>query len=133
MIDGDQHQLCQVFTNLLTNAFEALDGKGRIAITRGRRARSKPTRRSPAMQPPTPTVVVDVADDGPGVPADLTRSGSSTRSSRPSRRAPGLGLAIVRKIVDAHDGRIDLSSSAGHGHAVPRHAAGDERHRAWFK
>ena len=33
LIDGDHHQLCQVFTNLLTNAFEALDGRGRIAIT----------------------------------------------------------------------------------------------------
>src|SRR5688572_23978864 len=32
MIHGDHHQLCQVFTNLLTNAFEALDGKGRVAI-----------------------------------------------------------------------------------------------------
>ena len=30
MIDGDHHQLCQVFTNLLINAFEALDGRGRI-------------------------------------------------------------------------------------------------------
>ena len=39
----------------------------------------------------------------------------------------GLGLAIVRKIVDAHDGRIDVSSSRGHGHAVPRDAAGLER------
>ena len=42
MIDGDQHQLCQVFTNLLTNAFEALDGKGRITITAVDDARSKP-------------------------------------------------------------------------------------------
>src|SRR5262245_28351828 len=32
-IDGDRHQLAQVFTNLMTNAFEALDGEGRIAIT----------------------------------------------------------------------------------------------------
>jgi two-component system sensor histidine kinase AtoS len=31
-IDGDLHQLCQVFSNLLINAFEALDGKGRITI-----------------------------------------------------------------------------------------------------
>src|SRR5262245_16929290 len=32
-IDGDHNQLCQVFTNLLTNALEALDGKGRITIS----------------------------------------------------------------------------------------------------
>ena len=33
MIEGDQHQLCQVFTNLVTNAFDALDGRGRIVIS----------------------------------------------------------------------------------------------------
>ena len=33
MIDGDHHQLCQVFTNLVANAFEALDGKGHVTIT----------------------------------------------------------------------------------------------------
>src|SRR5581483_1716624 len=32
MIEGDHHQLCQVFTNLVTNAFDALDGRGRIVI-----------------------------------------------------------------------------------------------------
>src|SRR6266700_3619040 len=32
MIDGDHHQLTQVFTNLLTNAFEALGGRGRVTI-----------------------------------------------------------------------------------------------------
>ena len=37
----------------------------------------------------------------------------------------GLGLAIVRKIVDAHDGRIDVECAAGRRHAVPGHAAGD--------
>ena len=33
MIEGDSHQLCQVFTNLLTNAFEALNGRGAVSIT----------------------------------------------------------------------------------------------------
>src|SRR5262245_5595669 len=33
IIEGDQYQLCQVFTNLLMNAFEALDGRGRVVIS----------------------------------------------------------------------------------------------------
>jgi PAS domain S-box-containing protein len=106
-IDGDRHQLCQVFTNLLTNAFEALDGRGVIAIT----AAMAPMETDPAVaQAPTPTVVVEVADNGPGVPAELTdRIFNPFFTSKP--QGTGLGLAIVSKIVDAHDGRIDVSSS----------------------
>ena len=106
-IEGDRHQLCQVFTNLLTNAFEALDGRGVIAIT----AAVAPPETDPAVaHAPTPTVVVEVADNGPGVPAELTdRIFNPFFTSKP--QGTGLGLAIVSKIVDAHDGRIDVSSS----------------------
>ncbi len=109
MIEGDQHQLCQVFTNLVANAFDALEGKGRIAIA----ATLSSIEEDPAFaQPlgPTPTVVVEVADNGPGVPADLTdRIFNPFFTTKP--QGSGLGLAIVRKIVDAHDGQIDLDSS----------------------
>lgn len=113
VIEGDQHQLCQVFTNLLANAFEALDRRGQITITAFRSA----IEQDPAMigiQPPTPTVVVDVADNGPGVPADAAdKIFDPFFTTKP--QGSGLGLAIVRKIVDAHDGRIDLSSTTGQG------------------
>jgi signal transduction histidine kinase len=113
MVDGDHHQLSQVFTNLLTNAFEALDGKGRVAIS----AVKSVIEQDPAMigiQPPVPTVVVDVADDGPGVPADMTdKIFDPFFTTKP--QGSGLGLPIVRKIVDAHDGRIDVNSSAQGG------------------
>jgi signal transduction histidine kinase len=112
-IDGDQHQLCQVFTNLLANAFEALDGKGHITIT----ASTVTVEADPALggaQEPTPTLVVDVEDDGPGVPAEAQdKIFDPFFTTKP--QGSGLGLAIVRKIVDAHDGRIDVSSSAGRG------------------
>jgi signal transduction histidine kinase len=109
VIDGDQHQLVQVFTNLVSNAFDALEGKGRIAIT----ATLSSIEEDPALGQPhgaTPTVVVEVADDGPGVPAELTdRIFNPFFTTKP--QGSGLGLAIVRKIVDAHDGQIDLYSS----------------------
>jgi signal transduction histidine kinase len=113
MIEGDQHQLCQVFTNLVANAFDALEGKGRIAIA----ATLSSIEEDPAFaQPlgPTPTVVVEVSDNGPGVPADLTdRIFNPFFTTKP--QGSGLGLAIVRKIVDAHDGQIDLASSPDTG------------------
>jgi signal transduction histidine kinase len=114
MIDGDHHQLCQVFTNLLTNAFEALDGKGRIDITAVADALEQDPAFASDPHAPTPGVIVDVSDDGPGVPTDLSdRIFDPFFTTKP--QGSGLGLPIVRKIVDAHDGRIDLNSTLGQG------------------
>jgi two-component system, NtrC family, sensor histidine kinase AtoS len=114
MIEADDHRLCQVFTNLIANAFEALDGKGAITITATLSAMEPDPAFAGTPQEPTPILVVDVADDGPGVPAEL-----SDRIFDPffttKTKGTGLGLGIVRKIVDAHDGRIDLSSSQDRG------------------
>jgi signal transduction histidine kinase len=113
MIEADSHQLMQVFTNLLTNAFEALEGKGLVLIKAFPKAiESDPT--LVGQQPPTPTVVVDVADDGPGLPVDARdKIFDPFFTTKP--QGSGLGLAIVRKIVDAHDGRIDVSSEPRKG------------------
>ncbi len=109
-IDGDQHQLCQVFTNLVANAFEALDGAGQITIRAVQRTFDDEPAAASA-QTAVPMVVIDVVDNGPGVPADLTdRIFDPFFTTKP--QGSGLGLAIVSKIVDAHDGRIDISSSA---------------------
>jgi len=107
-IEGDQHQLCQLFTNLLANAFEALDGKGHIRISAGTIVEEPDP--IAGLQPPTPMLVVEVADDGPGVAPEITdKIFNPFFTTKP--KGSGLGLAIVRKIVDAHDGRIDVSSS----------------------
>jgi len=59
--------------------------------------------------PPVRTVVIDIADDGPGVPRDLRdRIFNAFFTTKP--QGSGLGLAIVRKVVDAHDGTIDILS-----------------------
>jgi signal transduction histidine kinase len=113
LIDGDASQLCQVFSNLLTNAFEAMGGRGRVTL------RAVPESAEPdpgAADAPerTPSVVIDVEDDGPGVPADL-RDRIFNPFFTTKTTGSGLGLPIVRKIVDAHDGRIDLGDAPGHG------------------
>jgi signal transduction histidine kinase len=115
LIDGDHNQLCQVFTNLLTNAYEALDGRGSVSLT----AIAQSVDPDPALAGSSDTalnatVVVDVCDDGPGV-----AEGMNDRIFDPffttKTTGTGLGLPIVRKIVDAHDGRIDLTSEPGKG------------------
>ena len=58
----------------------------------------------------SPSVVVEVADDGPGIPADVTERVFNAFFTTKAQGS-GLGLAIVRKIVDAHDGRIDLRTA----------------------
>jgi two-component system nitrogen regulation sensor histidine kinase GlnL len=102
-IEGDPHQMRQIFTNLLTNAFEALGGDGAVTIVATTLNEEGPA----GGEPQGPMVQVDVTDDGPGMPADVVEKiFSPFFTTKP--QGSGLGLAIVRKIVDAHDGRIDV-------------------------
>ena len=113
-LGADQYQLTQVFCNLLINAYEALEGRGRIEIS----ARIAGTSAEGALLPDghqaVPTVVVDVADDGPGMPPDVADKIFNPFFTTKAQGS-GLGLAIVRKIVDAHDGRIDMTTQNGKG------------------
>jgi signal transduction histidine kinase len=112
-IHADHHQLSQVFTNLVANAFEALEGNGHIAISAVTTA-IEPDPALAGLHTPTPAVVVEVVDDGPGLKADVTEKiFDPFFTTKP--QGSGLGLAIVRKIVDAHDGRIDVNSEPGAG------------------
>ena len=112
LIQGDPHQLRQLFTNLLTNAFEALGGKGSVRIAAVQLAPEEEPSTTEAH--PVPMIQVEVSDDGPGVGADvMDKMFSPFFTTKP--QGSGLGLAIVRKIVDAHDGRIDVSARADGG------------------
>jgi signal transduction histidine kinase len=109
---ADSHQLRQLFSNLMANAFEALGGEGHVDI----RMYVLPAEEEPngAGDPETPQVVVEIRDNGPGIAQDdLERIFSPFFTTKP--QGTGLGLAIVRKVVDAHDGRIDAVSAPGRG------------------
>jgi signal transduction histidine kinase len=113
-LGADQHQLTQVFCNLLINAYEALEGRGKIEIA----ARIAHTSGDGALLPDghqaVATVVVDVGDDGPGMPPDIAEKIFNPFFTTKAQGS-GLGLAIVRKIVDAHEGRIDMTTQDGRG------------------
>lgn len=109
---ADANQLRQLFTNLMTNAIEAMGAGGRVNIT----VSHKPDDSAPASAgPPLPAqVLIEVQDDGPGISEeDLERIFSPFFTTKP--QGTGLGLSIVRKVVDAHDGIIEATSAPGRG------------------
>jgi signal transduction histidine kinase len=109
---ADSHQLRQLFSNLLANAFEALGGEGHVHLGASLVAVDEDL--SPGGEPAAPQVAIEVRDSGPGIAADdLERIFSPFFTTKP--QGTGLGLAIVRKVVDAHDGRIDAVSAPGRG------------------
>ncbi|HEX7086525.1 MAG TPA: ATP-binding protein [Vicinamibacterales bacterium] len=113
-IQGDEHQLCQVFTNLVINAFEALGGTGQVRVSASVDAMEGENHEPGGPAAHVPTIVVQVSDDGPGIPPELQdRVWNAFFTTK--AQGSGLGLAIVRKIVDAHDGRIDVKTAPGQG------------------
>jgi signal transduction histidine kinase len=93
-------ELNQVWTNLLDNAIDALGKQGTITIT---------TRAD------GDCAVVEIADDGPGIPADLAgRIFDPFFTTKDVGHGTGLGLATARRIVvDRHDGSLTLASAPG--------------------
>ncbi len=89
VLDADEGQLRQVFSNLFKNAVEAMGGSGRLSLRIGGAG---------------PMVRLDVDDSGPGLPEDTDRIFEPEFTTRSS--GTGLGLAIVRRIVEDHDGSI---------------------------
>lgn len=92
----DPEQITQVLLNLMQNALQIVPAGGHVLIT---------PRRDGAV------AVLEVADDGPGIPeAELPRVFEPFFTRRDG--GLGLGLAVVRQIVDAHGGRIHAGRSA---------------------
>jgi signal transduction histidine kinase len=103
---GDPRRLKQALFNLLSNAFKFTPKDGEVTLA-ARRIEG--------------AVALSVADTGPGVPAeDLKRIFDKfERGAAPSRDGgAGLGLALVKSIVELHGGRVELDSVSGIGTAV---------------
>jgi signal transduction histidine kinase len=87
-----------------------MGGSGHVSITASRLRLEDGTEQHEA-------VLVQVSDDGPGILPDVAEKVFDPFfTTKP--QGSGLGLAIVRKIVDAHDGRIDLRTAVGQGTTI---------------
>ena len=92
-------ELNQVFTNLIVNAVDAVDGRGRITV----RTRSD-----------TGGAIVEVVDSGPGVPDDVRRRiFEPFFTTKAVGQGTGLGLDISYKIVTRHGGTLVLCDGGG--------------------
>jgi signal transduction histidine kinase len=98
-VEHDSDQVHQVLLNLLLNAVQAIDGQGTVTVSL-RRDRQ--------------FAVMEVADTGRGIASDqlpnIFRPFYTTKGD-----GTGLGLSLTRRIVEDHQGKIDVSSKVGKG------------------
>ena len=102
---GDAGRIGQIVDNLLSNALRYTDAGGTVSVAVARRDAD---------------AVIEVADTGVGIAGDQLPyiferfwRGEPSRARRTG--GAGIGLAIVRELVRAHDGRIDVESKPGEG------------------
>lgn len=102
---GDRTQLAQGLINLLLNAVDSIALRGRITV-----CVVGPTDEA------APVVQLSVEDNGDGIaPEHVPHIFEPFFSTKGPGGGTGLGLAVVKKIVEAHHGRIDVDSRLGEG------------------
>ncbi|HEY3530636.1 MAG TPA: ATP-binding protein [Nocardioides sp.] len=101
-IDAYAGELNQVWTNLIDNAVDAMDGRGTLTI----RTRAQGE-----------WVVVELADTGPGMPPEVVaRAFEPFFTTKDVGKGTGLGLDIARRIVvERHGGLIEIDSPVSEG------------------
>lgn len=102
-VDGNADRLSQVVANLIDNAIKYTPRDGDISI---------------ALESAADKVILTVADNGIGIPADeqaLVWQRLFRGSNARSEKGLGLGMSVIKSIVEAHGGTVSLTSEQGHG------------------
>ncbi|MFI4882218.1 MAG: sensor histidine kinase, partial [Phycisphaerales bacterium JB064] len=100
----------QALMNLLTNALEAVPaGTGRITV---RLKYEEPDSRGPGSPGEAHILVID---NGPGIPKDRQATIFEPFQTSKGVKGTGLGLAVTKRVVEDHRGRIMLTSEPGKG------------------
>jgi C4-dicarboxylate-specific signal transduction histidine kinase len=99
LVIGYPDELAQVWSNLISNAIQAMNYNGTLTIAVSQQEQS---------------VLVQVRDRGSGIPdAIQTQIFQPFFTTKPAGEGSGLGLSIVRKIIDKHQGHITVTSKPG--------------------
>lgn len=101
----DADQMERMLSNLLANALKFTPRGGHVCLR---------------LVPHAQDVAVEVEDDGPGItPADqarvFERFYQGAAASTPDAPGTGIGLALVRELIELHHGRVELASAPGEG------------------
>ena len=97
---GDAAMLHRVFLNILINSIQAMDDGGLISIA---------TRREPAGDSGSDWLKITISDTGPGLSEEAAKK-LFVPFSTTKAKGTGLGLVIVRNIVEGHGGALDLKN-----------------------
>jgi len=94
-------ELNQVWTNLIDNAIDAMEGRGTLTV----RAEADPDGDG---------VRISICDTGPGIPADVRqRLFEPFFTTKPPGKGTGLGLHITHNVIGGHGGRVEVDSEPG--------------------
>jgi signal transduction histidine kinase len=95
----DLDKLARALGNMAANALQAMGGRGRLRVGACLQASG---------DPPRECLVLTLADEGPGVPAEARARGFEPFFSAGKKRGTGLGLAVTRRFVEDHGGTVEL-------------------------
>ena len=127
LIRCDRFQLTQAFLNIINNALEAMPGRGDIILTvrrvRGSESRARMERkpitkrmtRHPELQ--RDFIEISVADTGKGIPREGLKKILAPYYTT-KEKGVGLGLVITQKIIQAHEGTLEVQSHENQGTTV---------------
>ncbi|MGB9722016.1 MAG: two-component system sensor histidine kinase NtrB [bacterium] len=99
LVKGEEESLRRLFVNLINNAVEAMDENGLLKIN---------------FHEKNSWILTEIIDNGKGI-AEKDLKNLFTPFFTTKQRGTGLGLAIVQKIVDDHNGKIEIKSELGKG------------------
>lgn len=102
-VNVDKLQLQQVLVNIILNAAEAMEGRGKLVLSTGRKKGKD-------------AVYILIEDNGPGMSSDVIKKiFDPFFTTKPIGTGTGLGLAMAYGIVEKHGGYIDVTSEIGVG------------------
>lgn len=96
----DRHRVWRALANILSNAIDAIEGQGKITIRSEKKILD---------------VMIVIADNGPGISAEIKKNLFEPFVTYGKRGGTGLGLSIVKKVIESHGGNINFKTKKGEG------------------